>query len=75
MITVIDARLGNPVAIGQMVRYQGDPDAWWQLLAVEDGLLTAMLTCRTKAGIVRLPANIFYFDRRFSDWRVAVAPS
>lgn len=34
-MTVVDARSGREVAIGQTVRYGGDPGADWQLLGVK----------------------------------------
>lgn len=34
-MTVVDARSGRDVAIGETVQYAGDPGANWQLLGVE----------------------------------------
>jgi hypothetical protein len=36
---VIDARSGDVVNVGDVVRY--GPDDWWELLAIDEGLFSA----------------------------------
>jgi hypothetical protein len=64
-MTVVDARSGRDVAIGQTVRYAGAPGADWQLLGIVRGnpIGDALIVIRrlSDSTIHRVPCPVRWF--------------
>lgn len=64
-MTVVDARSGRDVALGQTVRYAGAPGADWQLLGVEraNPIGDALIVIRrlSDSTIHRVPCPVRWF--------------
>lgn len=66
-MTVVDARSGRDVAVGEGVQYPGDPGAAWQLLGVEraNPVGDALIVIRrlSDSTIHRVPCPVRWFVR------------
>lgn len=64
-MTVVDARSGREVAIGQTVRYPDDPVSAWQLLGIEraNPVGDALIVIRrlSDSTIHRVPCPVRWF--------------